>query len=50
MMQFQDAREAFQNNPTAETALVLHRVAWRAYLDGRISEHDFTDILSISLM
>jgi hypothetical protein len=45
MMQFQDAREAFRNNPTGETALLLHRVAWRAYVDGRISESDFTEAM-----
>jgi hypothetical protein len=45
MMQFQEAREAFQKHATAETALLLHRVAWRAYLDGEISEGDFKEAM-----
>jgi hypothetical protein len=40
MIQFEEAREAFLKHPTAEAALLLHRVAWRAYLDGKISESD----------
>jgi hypothetical protein len=45
LMRFEEAREAFQKYPTAEAALLLHRVALRAYLDGKISESDFNAAL-----
>jgi hypothetical protein len=40
-MRFEEARDAFQKHPNAEAALLLHRVAWRAYLEGKISDCDF---------
>jgi hypothetical protein len=45
MMRFQEAREAFQKHPTTDSALLLHRAAWRAYLDGKISECDFKEAM-----
>ena len=45
MMRFEEARETFLKHPTAEAALTLHRVAWRAYLDGKINESDFNAAL-----
>jgi len=44
-MRFQEARDAFQKHPNAEAALLLHRVAWRAYLDGEISDCDFKEAI-----
>jgi hypothetical protein len=45
MTRFQEAREEFQKRPSTEAALLLHRVAWRAYLDGTISESDLKEAI-----
>jgi hypothetical protein len=45
MMRFQEAREAFQKNPSAEAALLLHRETWCAYLEDKISESDFKKVM-----
>jgi hypothetical protein len=45
MKRFQEARTEFQKNPNAEAALLLHRAAWRAYLDGTISDCDFKEAI-----
>jgi hypothetical protein len=45
MTQFQKAKEEFQKHPSTEAALLLHRVAWRAYLDGTISESDLKEVM-----
>jgi hypothetical protein len=46
MTQFEEAREAFLKHPTAEAALLLHRVAWRAYLEDKISESDLKEAMA----
>jgi hypothetical protein len=42
MKKFKEAKEEFLKNPTPETAFLLHGLAWRLYLNGTISESDFT--------
>jgi hypothetical protein len=44
LTQFQEAKEEFQKHPSREAALLLHRVAWRAYLDETISESDLKEV------
>jgi hypothetical protein len=44
LTQFQQAKEEFQKHPSREAALLLHRVAWRAYLDETISESELKEV------
>ena len=44
MTRLQEAKEEFQKHLSTEAALLLHRVAWRAYLDETISESDLKEV------
>jgi hypothetical protein len=45
MTRLQEAKEEFQKHLSTEAALLLHRVAWRAYLDGTISEGELKEVM-----
>ncbi len=40
MRHFEEAQASFRSYPTHNSAEVLNKVAWKAYLAGRITEED----------
>ncbi len=40
MLLFEEAQVSFRRYPTHNSAVVLNKIAWKAYLAGRITDED----------